>query len=187
MYSEVDYARTRLEGTVVLHDNKALRINHITSDRVIQGTLLQGREVEVSMDDCQLAQHKLGFVNRDGNVFYVQRLPKRRDWRQGLRTNNVVGFRIGRDRIERISDTTIMKCLEGNFPSVADALDEVVRCDVPVAISRSFALVPKRGGICVQYKQRGIVGVYRDGEFVLSDKYKYLKPALVKEGVWLTQ
>lgn len=178
MYDDRDYASTRLDGTIVLanglpvyvletveHDGE-LCIVHNDGDDERQLTPLSQVEIK---------NFKLGFVNRDGNACYVERKALRRDWRQGLRTNNCNMVIIGSGQV-RPSNKTIMKCLEHSYPTAQEAYERVLNHYYgSMAFSPEFAVARSRNGLYLSHRARHKVGFFdKDGNLTIAEKYVFL-------------
>lgn len=172
-----DYTAMRLENTVV-RDKKEERLVTIQGIRHdIEGFVAEviefGRNKVpyfTPLSDLDLSSPPLGNVDYQNKTFYVARLPKRNDWRQGLRRENLVYTHRG-------------EMWGYNFPSLSPLKTPVYNKYKPYkeclgknrAFSREFSLdVEGR----VWYKCREKVGKDIDGAPVLDKKFTWLKEAL---------
>lgn len=168
MYDDVDYARTRLNETIVMStDGKAAYIHNLyVEDNIMsaQCSLVDGGDTKmIKLDDLTLRGFKLGYLNRNGKAIYIMRVPKRRDWRQGLRNNNVVGF--VKQRRCNISNQTIMEALEATYPSLDKAISMLQEGWSSVALSRQYAIESYRGRYNVIFR-----GTHKAGTFNIETK-----------------
>ena len=176
-YDTDDYARSRLLHTIVLHEGKPVEVGHIEGGKAILQHLKDGTTVNVQLSEIDLTPIRLGYFNHGGDAHYLKRLPKRNDWRQGLRGNNV--------NMPRLLNTGVIELCKGTYPSFEEACDMVEDGHDCVAFSRQFAIgsdgdLEYRGSFLVGHTKEGDVvgGVCRLETPVLVDKYKYLAEAL---------
>lgn len=172
MYEDnLDYARGRLEGTVVMLFGEPIEVKEIDYDGAVRVRRLKDPDeyFYCNLSDLDLVgQNKLGYVNYGPGAYYLMRKPLRNDWRQGLRMSNVCfqgeeGF--GRFPFNELRDTIL-----GNYPSFVEASGRINSGPCyRVAFSRCFAL---GDGNKIYYKQR-LVGSY-DKIVTLFEHFKYL-------------
>lgn len=175
MYTDnQEYAAMRLENTIVRDREQGILVSvlHVgEGEDGLWATVckVQGGEIDnynISLDDLDLSSPPLGNVDYQGHTYFVSRIPKRNDWRQGLRKEN-------------------LSCVyEGGIHNYI--LPSMKILNVPVynkykpyergrAFSRNFS-VDNEGN--VWYKCREKVGRDIDGVPVLKRKYEWLKEAL---------
>lgn len=176
MYDDVDYARTRLNETIVMDkEGKASYVHNLyVEDGIMsaQCSVLGGDSKMVKLEDLTLRGFKLGYLNKNGKALYLLRVPKRRDWRQGLRTNNVIGY-ISKRRCD-VASTTIMEALEATYPSVKEASKMLLEGWTSVAISRHYAIERVRNKYVVTFRSLHKAGSFdiETGEATLSESHK---------------
>lgn len=128
---------------------------------------------------------RLGFVNLNGEVLYTQRQPVRRFMMgvndTNLRVRQVPNRRYERGEIHRLSTTSIEFCrtLRGEYPSLKEALNEVLTFGGSCAFDRQFAVDEDRR---LFYKER-VVGKVGRGAIdsrgiVLNEGSAYLKSVI---------
>lgn len=106
MYArEFEYANTRLAGTYCLKDGKPTRVEMVMHDGNVMCQRLDGEEFVCNLDDLQVKGIKLGYINTPATAMFLARVPKRRDWRQGLRAANVVI--INRGKVAKVHNGTL--------------------------------------------------------------------------------
>jgi len=179
MYDDnLEYAKGRLEGTVVRVGNEPVLVMGVNAvggkivSRVVPLDDL-GNEKIVKVADLNLEPVPLGYVNHQGGAYYVTRKPMRRDWKQGLRQNNICF--VGAEGFYDMPWYDIQKTILGEYPKPLDAIDQVTRGRLKsVAFSRDFSVDNQRR---LNYKGRHVVGTY-DKMFTLSPKYNYLNEYL---------
>lgn len=167
MYDDIDYASTRLNDTVVQKvGGEAFYIHHLESeDGAIKafGNVLDGDTESVNLSDLKLRGFKLGYFNKDGCALYLMRVPKRRDWRQGLRSNNVSCRRRSGNGITSVSTSTIMKALDYKYPTIVSAVKMLNKGWGSVALSSHYALVKTLEGYSIMFR-----GLHKVGEYDLE-------------------
>lgn len=176
MYKEDDweYASTRLSGTVVrLKSGLPVNVHDVgRSGANITNYSNGGNERTVPLKDLNVKPVQLGFVNCGDEVSYLVRIPKRNDWRQGMRNNNTTTmYGCGKDGLTKSS---IAKTIMGRYPTYALAR-AISEGGVTVAWHRHWAL---SGDGKLLYKAKGVVGSLLAGRPVLSPEYSYLSEYL---------
>lgn len=173
MYDDAEYARSRIEETLVRLDGEPVYVHQVTQEliaRVTHPLRFDGVVSDVKLGDLTLESPKLGWVNTEGGAAYVSRIPKREDWRQGVRRNNLTTL-TGRD-IRGLDTRDIARCIKGTYPRLQD----VVKQRGLVAWSREWAV---ENGL-LHYKHYGVVGKLGGNVATLSGKYHYLYESLME-------
>jgi hypothetical protein len=172
--NDYNYARTRLQDTLIKDDQgKPLYVVDVTSQGVI-AEYFDGEDHKVlKLDEVVVTDLKLGFVNYRGKAYYLARQPKRRDWRQGVRGQNVCSL----SGALPLSNSTLAQCLRGDFPSLSGALQKASEVAESIAWARDWALSKS---LELLYKGEGVVGKVVDGELELNTKFSYLQEALTE-------
>ena len=172
-YDTDEYARSRLLNTIVLHKGKPVEVGHIEDGKAILQVLGAGGVIKAPLSELDLSPIRLGYVNHGGGAHYLKRLPKRRDWRQGLRDNNI--------NKPELLHLGVARLCEGTYPSFKEACAMVEIDHHCVAFSRQFA-VDDEGE--VEYRGSSNVGHLDEGLGVdLLQQYEYLAEAL-KEAMY---
>lgn len=178
-YDTAVYAATRLVGTVVRKGDLPIVVGDVIEDggtiKVVYGDLDGPPNTHsCNLDEVNLDPIPLGYANTRGGAIYMTRMPMRKDWKQGLRINNMMSadnYPIG--GFKGLKDAIL-----GKFPSLSTAATAVNGGSKDsVAFSRNFAV--HKGGNVV-FKGRLVVGkVTPDRENVtLEDKYSWVKEIL---------
>lgn len=183
MYGEdYGYASTRILGTIVrLKDGNPVYIQHMNERGQcwaipIEKEWMIENAVQVHLDDLDLRPVRLGYVNTGGNASYFQRIPMRRDWKQGLRQENCTSNSY---RLFSIPMVDLKNCIINRYPTFAKACEGV---SVPrtkgkiIAWHRHWA-VATRGEI---YYKGEPVGYLVDDKPVLSERFTHLKEYLLE-------
>lgn len=177
---DFDYAENRLSGSIVrLVDSgepiQVVDIDHTGRCRFFH---LDGRDSEpvfCNLNDLNVRPVPLGYVNCGKSVAYLMRVPKRRDWKQGLRRNSC--YSSGQD-FEDLHGVAIRNCILGRYPTFDRAVnitlgDKPTRNDT--AFSRHWA-INSRGWVL--YKNHMKVGVIEGGAVKLDSEFLYLREVL---------
>lgn len=171
MYSDnIEYARTRLLGTVVMLDKEPVLVEDIDMDCETEILYLKdGSHSTCHVDDLDVVgQNKLGYINYEGYSYHMVRKPLRNDWRQGLRMGNMVFT--GEQGFYEVPSFQLRATILGLYPTFQQAAEGVLGGHArKTAFSRHFA-VNDEG--YVLYKER-TVGKF-DKLIDLQEKFKYL-------------
>jgi hypothetical protein len=138
-YESVADASMRLQGTVVLYDDKPVYIENVTQldagdnkadvFRIYHRALPYGNSAQerkfISSKKYDLAPFPMGFMNKDGIVYYCMRLPRKQQ-RQGLSAGTFSCTDVsGQGRRyaleEAINFQEFADCIAGKYPSVKEA------------------------------------------------------------------
>lgn len=166
------YAASRLNGTIVrLVSGEPIKVLDINdTDEVVVRVLGTRDNKVVKLNELDCSPVPLGFVNSPHGAQFVMRVPKRRDWRQGMRRENtkVVG------PSGRYSELYLKRAILGVYPSFKYASSRKSKGKL-TAWHRHWA-IDSKGGLF--YKAHGCVGSYIDGDFKLKVKWEYLREYL---------
>lgn len=159
MYTNTEYARSRLTNTVVRAPNgQPIYINSVggpnNNIRVSALNLLTEEEEAFRLSDLDLTPAPLGYINVGGVAKYLSRAPMRRDWHQGLRYANI---RVSDGSSSRdLNYRDVAKTIIGSFPTLERCIKKIqIYPRRSYAFSRSFCL---KGGGEVWYKGQFKVG-----------------------------
>ena len=124
----------------------------------------------VPLTQLDLTSPPLGNIDVDGLTYYVARVPKRNDWRQGLRPNNLMLVHRGRSYNYLFAALNYLNTPVYNiYPPYEYSLK------AGGSFSRTFSLDK---GKKLWYKCRQVVGKDVNGVPTLDEKYEWLKEAL---------
>ena len=191
MYKDVDYARMRLNGTIIRHNAKPVYIQDVwmgdegilCSHRPIAGTVITTHPLK----EYDLTPLPLGNVNYRGVSSYMSRLPLRHDWRQGSRGANTrvvnQGFRSnpGASVDYLLKSKSLSRCIENNYPTFEECLDTLGNEEATgVAFSKVFNLTEGKGTYNLYYKGLHHVGSVhkRTKKITLNPEYHHLAEVL---------
>jgi hypothetical protein len=157
MYNNAGYAAERLIGTIVkLKTGDPIFIDNIVNG-VVDYQLLYDEEedgpYQCKLDALDIEPVRLGFVRTHYGYSYICRIPKREDWRQGLRANTMRS-RDGIVAPEEIGWFSLYECIKGIYPNLSD-------CGDGVAFHRDFKIT-KEGKI--NYKDKWDIGYFTNKE-----------------------
>ena len=171
MYEDVNYAATRLNNTIVMYKRTPILISRVYGDfMAVVFKLLDKNSIplRVELSELNVANFKLGFVNDNIECSFLARKPKRRDYRQGLNTNNVDSSNA------QVTEKLIAKALLHRYPTFTQATFAVlVRGVESRAWCEDFALHGKN--IIWRYHK---VGNLDNGVITLLQEHKFLKISL---------
>ena len=203
MYDSIDYAKSRLEGSIVITDElKPVRVDRILYnemyggpehamclfDTVVEVTdLVELSEIKIPYCRLNFRDIKLGFLPRDlYSDIYLSRLPLRNDWRQGIRDGSVITDGGACNLTE--SGAGLYAIQQSNYPRLFEAcemletfrgrpLDDGV--SMKKAFSRHFAVgfEGKRTETLLHYKS-WTIGEMVAGVPLLDEDYMYLAERL---------
>lgn len=167
------YAHTRLAGTYVLYKSAQLvRIDSVRRNGVRINSL-DGESLPLcQLKDLNVQDFRLGFVNFPDGADYVSRKPMRRDWRQGLRPNNLLCRQELRDRKMQYVSQTLLN----NFPTLEECVQSAKEDGLAKAWHRHWCL---GHDMKIYYRDLSTsVGSLVKGEPKLSTRFQYLAEAL---------
>jgi hypothetical protein len=174
----VEYARNRLNDTIITHQGKAVTVIDVNKQgakkplQIISTEILTGNAIVDSIDNYDLTPVKLGFVNSNEAVGYLARKPLRHDWRQGLRAQQIViPYSSTPDFFIDFQD--VAKTIEGIFPTI----EEIRGMKGMRAFSRDFCVDQKND---IYYRAFGKIGNFIDKtrNFLLDAKFFWVEERL---------
>jgi hypothetical protein len=175
-YEDLDYAATRLAGTIVSYNNSPVLVQEAHGEGFIVELLDTRKRKLVGAKDIDINPVKLGYVNTDVGASYVGRKPIRKDWRQGFRSNN--SFILSDDfvNVDGIPFKNLAHTIKGKFPPVKDSLDKAKAINAKVAFDREWAVDNDNN---LFYKEE-VVGKWEDERFILNPKKMFLEQKLME-------
>ena len=178
MYEFARDANFYLEGSIIKY-NDTLVVVHSVDDTFNMRChdLSADREVVTNLREdggVDLKPIPLGFMNYQGNAYYIARKPKR-SWRQGLSRNNVSTELPW----ELIVSPRLVDVVKGNYPTYKEAL-ELIKDGQGVAFHRNFKLSKMHGATVVNYKNLVVGMVVDGGRIALSDPFTYLRELVME-------
>lgn len=192
-YGMVRYARDRLCGSIVSHNNRPVLVAEIGEDGVAEFLPVGGRAYDrAPYGELDLTPVPLGNINHKYGVSYACRMPKRRDWRQGLRSNNfhneVVGNSLRVDNNTLLAGPDLANTIRGKYPTVQDCMDMIGCGEANAkAFSRNFSITRYEDDptfyLLWKVKGVGTISLAEDNTVrtELSKPYEYLSEMLGQE------
>lgn len=179
-YQEIGYAATRLVDSIVLLDKLPIYVQHINDEGEVSFSYIKNNAIgKCKLSDLDINPVPLGYCNYNKSTYYLQRMPVRQDYKQGLRHRTLRIVRRGNiaEPSDNIPSKAIHTTIIGDFPTYIRARDVTLgdARGVSMAFSRNFAAI--QGGT-LQYK--GLLNV----GYVLPDKDK---PKLLDKFAWLSE
>ena len=168
------YADTRLRDTIVRHRNTPVWVRGVGPGMMtVIEYLLTGRRTEVPLDTLDLEPVPLGYVQVGDRYVYLTRVPKRDDWRQGLRHNTMRLVDQGPMSVKQLPNDSMARCIRNDYPNFEEAKQELNLGREVVAWCREWAISPW----AVYHKGRE-VGERPNGEIRLFQDKNYLQESL---------
>ena len=171
---DYNYADSRLNGTVVRLNGEGFYVLSVHRGGTVAGKMLKhlaedGKHMEVHVMDLDVSSPPLGFVNYEGYACYVVRIPRRDDWRQGLRSRSLKS--LTGINMRDMSLRHLTQCIEDVYPTLEEA--RVMAKDRhSVAWHRHWAIA---GDGELFYRSMGVVGSMDGG---LEMEYDFLQGEL---------
>lgn len=204
-WTDIEQARVRLLGTIVLYKDLPVLVNDIVSGRGLPNPRIprafisdvegEGRSVRKRLDSPHFNRFrdlpKLGWVNsRDGKAFFVERVPARIQ-QHGINTSNTCVYRFndnfalldpGRADLARTFLNKYFKMShQGLFPSLESILSNIQEGEA-VAFNRDCCVVRDELGMRWLYYKTRKVGMFSGADtVVLASKFSYLRETLQDE------
>lgn len=125
VYDDIDYARSRLSGTVVFHKGSPVYVYNVHSWDEVEVASCGRYSIHYycPFNELDLNPPKLGFVNTDYQCQYLVRDPARQ-WKQGFRQNQISreGF-----RTPNINSVEMSNMYRNVYPSLDNCI-ELLSC-----------------------------------------------------------
>lgn len=194
-YKDISYARDKLVETLVRYKGEPVIVGNIDArGQALVYPIVGVRDgLNVDYKELELEPVPLGNVNFAGGVAYASRISKRRDWRQGLRANNLYVSMVVRNHgraAVRYNSPEFVNTIIGNYPSIKTCVESVICGEAyGMAFSRYFSVGEDDGdgNRCRLFFKREFVGYVNIGEdketltTELIDRFKYLSEMLIEE------
>jgi len=171
-YDTAEYARTRLNETIIRYKGAPVMVHDCQQDGKlirVAYTFISGDDEGVhhaSLDEFNLDPVPLGYVNFKNNAHYLTRAPMRRDWRQGLRMMNIFDPEGANPR--QIGWKAVAETIVGKFPTFSSAIGKLQTSlesgrASKIAFHRDFSLNTR--GV-LEYK-----GMFNVGEVDIATRF----------------
>jgi hypothetical protein len=176
-----EYAGTRIDSTIVMYAGRPVvvsRVDRVGNKPVAHVRQLQDNmELTVDLDDLDICPPEIGYVNMHGIASYICRMPKRRDYKQGTRMQNL--FSHYGLNIRDITQANLYNTFMGVFPSYKDCINTVqMNPESPVismAWGNDWAIDCEAN---LRHRFGKSVGRVEDSQPILFKEYQYLQDAL---------
>lgn len=173
---DYNYAESRLTDSIVriAATGEPIHVQTVnTNNGLVEAIRLKDNDlICVSLDDLNLKPVPLGWCNMRNGATYLARIPKRQDWRQGIRAQTCYSSCV---KIQNIPRADMARCIRGEYPSFNSLIPH--SWNKVVAWSRKWA----SDGTSLLYGNLGIVGeLDADRKPVLHEGFTYLKESLEK-------
>ena len=173
-YDSGEYANSRLNDSYVRDEKgkvvKVLRVDEDFKTIVQDGVTLEERWT--TLDKLDLKPMPLGYINFDQPQF-LSRMPRRDDWRQGLRMRTTRG---GRNFLWKPLPEQFQDMVDGKYPSFKEALQSVRdRQYRGRAFDRFFCLYKFGGNVDIHYAANKIATIDKDDQIIWYPNFIHLK------------
>ncbi len=185
-YDTAEYAGTRLIETVIMYKNRPVKVLNCTQFgkqiAVAYADVITDQTSQAFLDDMDLNPPILGYVNvGKSSCHYVTRMPMRKDWKQGVRKNNII---TAQGYAPDISLKHLAKTIMNDFPSIGEVVKTLAYMkanltNACIAFNRDFAADTKGQ---VWYKSLFVVGRVdlNNGGIKIDPKYEWVREALME-------
>ena len=184
--NDVGYARSRLEGTIILHNSGTpVSVDRVSRSEDRKGIVIYSHDIVDPMttynspiEDFNFEPVRMGFCESKVGLAFLTRVPKRNDWRQGLRANNYQSV-WGPDA-RMVGMRQLKRSIMNRYPPLEYCCDESICMQVSKPFSRDFA-VSYNGHdekLDLLYKWFGKVGDVLNYQPILSPEFEYLNGPL---------
>lgn len=186
-YIEPEYANNRLTNTIVrvkgtFKSLKPILVCGIDADNIVlyrHLSQVEGKIEKCTLENLEISPVPLGYINCYGYAYYGCRRPMRQDWKQGLRSQNLLTYTNGEKCAIEWAVTfykSLGECIEGKYPSFKVAIEKTVRNPTGkfsgMAFSRDFS-VNKNGGI--RYKDHLVGAVDSNNNVLFNEGYEFVE------------
>lgn len=179
---DYEYARSRIAHTILCLDSgEPVYIHDVDLGNglcSVNSIAKEDDEIKlVSLDKINCKPPRLGFVNTRGVATYVSRMPLRRDWKQGLRRENMSSSTVP---IREVKWSDLANCILNKYPKLDKAYESISKQGSPlksIAFHRHWALTKFMD---ITYKGSTIVGKFdpKTFEITLNESYNHLYECL---------
>lgn len=169
------YAASRLVDSIVRlsKSGEPIYIEHVDVDsgKVRARMVKNQNPITASLDELNFKPVPLGWCNVPTGATYLARIPKRQDWRQGIRAQTCFSSMV---RFQNIPFASLAACIKGEYPKFKELI--VKQWKVTTAWSRKWA----SDSNLLYFGNLGEVGSIVKGQPVLKDEFIFLKESLEK-------
>lgn len=185
-HKEPSYAKSRLSGTVIKHNNQPLYVQNVGGAEVYVQNTITGEEFSVGLEEISVEPTPLGVVNTKIGAYYCVRVPSRY-YKQGINNENIFTRKILSGRMSQVSFTSrpFGKTVIGDYPKIDETLDELLNEEAQArGISKDFTVsVLNSENLDLHYKTKlvGHVKIDTNPIFHLAPQKEYLREVLEEQ------
>lgn len=185
----VDDVRQKFEGSIVMFNKRPVLFNKIAGDwscRIFDLMDQEEKQVEFKEDEFHPPVPRIGMVNINGSVLYVERMPVRK-FKLGLNRDNLKvnlvpgvfypeGERAATAEIHGLKSKALGSALLGKYPTKTTAFKRLSQFEGAVAFDKQFAV--DSNGFLYYKMQR--VGRHNFSVLTFDEQFKHLEILLDK-------
>lgn len=182
VYDSVDYARSRLVGTCIKHMGTLVKVEDITEEglAILRGVVTDGTTTHL-FTELDVSPLKLGYTNKGNSAYYIMRMPKRNDWKQGTRFEQLFTLSSqGQVPNRSITYKDLAIPALNTYPKLKACFSTIAAGKRErQAFARDFCLSQASSSeVLVEYKGNISIGTFDGVKFHLIKEYQYLKERL---------
>jgi len=173
---DINYAKERLVDTIVRYNRRAVWVKLIDAGgQCTFEYLTTGTRRVCALHELDLKSPLLGYVNTENSPCYVVRRPMRRDWRQGLRHNNITCIGFNARETRGIPSADLARTIKGRYPKFDEVIESFKLGDRKgLAWCRTWAVIKST----LYYKGINVGAITKEGKPGLSQQFHYLQESL---------
>jgi hypothetical protein len=183
---DYSYAWSRVQGCFLWHrpSERLCRAYDATSNyRSIYLEKANGERFEARWKDISFEPPVIKAVNLFDDAFYVERIPLRRDWKQGIRASqfSIIGgdSAVRRSTWLNYNIEAVERAIKGIFPSFKDILFKLEEYANLQAVSKHFFI---NKDFNVIFQNRTVVGQVTDDNLIrLHPNFSFFKEQIETE------
>lgn len=178
---EYDYANSRLAGTYCFKGKTPVMVENVSMNGdVVCRKIGNPEQIVCTLDDLQVKGIKLGYINSRNGAMFLARMPKRRDWRQGLRPSNVVvldhgaAIKVSPQLMERLMSDYVK-----NFRSAFEILPKSLLMEGRRALAWSRDWCAGKYGLYYRGSENPVATFYAKRSTIkMDEQFTHLKESL---------
>lgn len=180
-YDDWKYANSRLAGTYIFDNGAVVWVKGVmdSGNAVIKKLDGDGDLYKKHYRDLDLTPIRLGYVNIPKSCLFVSRVPKRRDYRQGLSENTIRVSSLVNLALDSFKFHWLQQPATNSYPKFSACMKSMIEgTRASQAFSRDFCLRKYNGHIFIDYQGRETIGEVINGVPTLLEEFNYLKERL---------
>lgn len=146
------------QGVLVRYKDSVIKVEDVMGDKrmmVFDLSTQRRKHINFNLDELSAPIGRIGFVNHGNWAFYVTRRPLRR-YNAGLIKNNIkidpvdcpnparINTRVPAEEVSNLKLRTVLNSINGEYPSLAEALEKAKDSNGVYAFDRQFAVTYDR-------------------------------------------